>query len=134
MALADDILLAKAEAALLGAESEFAAGRYDNVANRCYYACFQAAVAALEAVGIRPSGGPKARWTHAGVEAQFVGLLINRRKRYPGRLRNVLPRLFLIRQQADYTRERVSEAEARLALRRSRDFLAAIQNDREDDP
>jgi len=42
------LYLIKAEESLLGAESEFTHGRrYNNVANRCYYACFQAAVAAL---------------------------------------------------------------------------------------
>ena len=39
--------LAKAQESLAGAESEFAAGRYNNCANRCYYACFQAAIHAL---------------------------------------------------------------------------------------
>ena len=35
------IFLAKAEESLAGAESEYANGRYNNCANRCYYACFQ---------------------------------------------------------------------------------------------
>ena len=46
------LYLIKAEGSLLGAESEFTHGRYNNVANRCYYACFQAAVAALHQAGI----------------------------------------------------------------------------------
>ena len=41
------IYLAKAEESLRTAESEFANGRYNSCANRCYYACFQAAIAAL---------------------------------------------------------------------------------------
>jgi uncharacterized protein (UPF0332 family) len=41
------IYLAKATESLLTAESEFANGRYNSCANRCYYACFQAAIAAL---------------------------------------------------------------------------------------
>lgn len=127
MAEAEDKLLHKAALALAGAESEFAAGRYENAANRCYYACFQAAVVALEAAGIYPTGGQKAKWSHSAVQAQFVGLLINRRKRYPSSLRNVLPRLSAFRQQADYTRESVSEADARQALRQSRMFVAAIR-------
>jgi uncharacterized protein (UPF0332 family) len=123
----DDVFIAKAVLALAGAESEFAAGRYENVANRCYYACFQAAIAALEAAGVRPGGGADGRWTHPGVQAQFVGVLINRRKRYPGRLRAVLPQLSSTRQTADYTRNRITEREARSALRLTREFIEAIQ-------
>jgi hypothetical protein len=37
------IYLAKVEESLRGAESEFAQGLYNNAANRCYDACFQAA-------------------------------------------------------------------------------------------
>jgi len=40
------VFLAKAEESLAGAESEFVNGRYNNCANRCYYASFQAAIAA----------------------------------------------------------------------------------------
>ena len=39
--------LAKAEESLAGAESEFMDGRYNNTADRSYYPCFQAAIAAL---------------------------------------------------------------------------------------
>ncbi len=134
MAVGDDGLLTKAAESLLGAESEFAAGRYDNVANRCYYACFQAAVAALEAAGIRPAGGRKAQWSHSAVQAQFSGLLINRRKQYPSSLRSVLSDLFILRQLADYARESVSEAAARQSLRQSRDFLAAVRGKWKDGP
>ncbi len=124
----DDVFIDKAIAALDGAESELAAGRYDNVANRCYYACFQAAIAALEASGVRPSSGAKGRWTHEGVQEQFAGILINRRKRYPGRLRDVLSSVSLTRVRADYSRDRVSDVQARRALRRSREFVEAIRN------
>jgi uncharacterized protein (UPF0332 family) len=50
------VFLAKAAESLLTAESEFANGRYNSCANRCYYACFQAAIAALIQKGIRPLG------------------------------------------------------------------------------
>ena len=42
-----DLYTDKAQESLAGAESEFANGRYNNCANRCYYACFQTAIAAL---------------------------------------------------------------------------------------
>lgn len=49
--------LTKAEESLRGAEREFARSRYNHAANRCYDACFQAAVAALHYVGMAPRGG-----------------------------------------------------------------------------
>jgi uncharacterized protein (UPF0332 family) len=38
--------LVKSAESLAGAESEYANGRFNNSANRAYYACFHAAVAA----------------------------------------------------------------------------------------
>src|SRR5918912_2291463 len=74
------IYLAKAEESLRTAESEFANGRYNSCANRCYYACLQAAIAALLSEGIRP----RAQWSHAFVQGQFVGVFINQRHLYAG--------------------------------------------------
>jgi uncharacterized protein (UPF0332 family) len=120
------IYLAKAEESLAGAESEFTNGRYNNTANRCYYACFQAAVAALIGAGIGPTraGG---QWSHAFVPAQFDGQLIRRRKLYPSELRNVLGRNYLLRQVADYEEDAVTHTEASRALRRTRPFVEAIR-------
>jgi uncharacterized protein (UPF0332 family) len=128
MPVSDDILMEKAVAALAGAESELAAGRYDNVANRCYYACFQAAVAAREDAGIHPAAGLGTRWSHPSVQAQFSGVLINRRKRFPGRLRDVLSDIATVREKADYTRNRVTEREARRVLRLSREFVGTVRD------
>lgn len=72
--------LEKARESLAGAESEYVNERYNNCANRCYYACFQAAIHALQQARIRPGGG---QWGHDFVQGQFIGLLINRRKGYP---------------------------------------------------
>ena len=126
MAEAYDVFLDKALDCLTSAEIEIANGRYDNAANRCYYACFQAAIAALESAGFRPSGGSKPRWSHESVQALFIGVLINRRKRYPSNLRPILSEVAAVRQTADYSRKRVPEDEARRALRRSREFVMAI--------
>jgi uncharacterized protein (UPF0332 family) len=70
-----EIYLAKAAESLLSAESDFAGSRYNSCANRCYYACFQAAVAALIREGIHPHGD----WGHDFVQGRFVGQLIDRR-------------------------------------------------------
>jgi hypothetical protein len=50
------VFLVKAREALAGAESEYANGRFNNCANRAYYACFLAALHALAQVGIQPPG------------------------------------------------------------------------------
>ncbi|MBI4334070.1 MAG: HEPN domain-containing protein [Chloroflexi bacterium] len=93
------IFLAKAEESLAGAESEFVNGRYNNCANRSYYACFQAAVAALSSQGVEPVGS---QWSHDYVQAQFAGELVNRRKLYPVSLRDALNQNPALHQRADY--------------------------------
>lgn len=117
------IYLAKALESLLTAESEFVNGRYNSCANRCYYACFQAAIAAILREGIRPAG----QWSHQFVQAQFVGVLINQRKRYDPELRRVLADNQSLRDKADYRPELVTATQASRALRRSRMFITAIR-------
>jgi hypothetical protein len=53
----DAVFLDKAREALAGAESEFVNGRYNNCANRCYYASFQAAIHALQRLASGPRVG-----------------------------------------------------------------------------
>ncbi len=117
------IFLTKAHESLIGAESEFLNERYDNSANRAYYACFQAAIAALQIAGMQARGG---EWGHDFVQAQFNGTLINRRHLYPTELRTVLARNYTLRVQADYGEDVVSRTEAERALRRARLFVTAV--------
>jgi uncharacterized protein (UPF0332 family) len=117
------IYLTKAIESLLTAESEFANGRYNSCANRSYYACFQAAIAAILNEGIRPVG----QWNHQYVQAQFVGILINKRKRYESELRRVLADNQSLRDKADYRPELVTATQASRALRRTRLFVTAIR-------
>ena len=117
------VYFAKATESLLTAESEFVNGRYNSCANRCYYACFQAAIAALLQEGIRPRG----QWSHEFVHAQFVGVLINQRKRYDSDLRRVLADNQILRDQADYRAELVTPTQAGRALSRSRMLVNAVQ-------
>jgi len=117
------IFLAKAEESLAGAESEFVNGRYNNTANRCYYASFQAAIAALDRESIRPVTD---QWGHAFVQARFAGELVHRRKRYPADLRDTLTQNLSVRQRADYELQQVSEPQALRSLRRTRQFVEAI--------
>ena len=117
------IYLLKAEECLAGAESEFVNGRYNNTANRCYYACFQAAIAALTRQGIQAGRGS---WRHEFVQGEFVGSLINRQKVYPSELRDTLSRNLMLPQAADDEPVEVTQIQANRALRRTRSFLVAI--------
>jgi hypothetical protein len=83
----------------------------------------QAAIAAILREGIRPRG----QWSHAFVQAQLVGVLINQRKRYDPELRRVLADNQSLRDLADYRAELVTATQAGRALRRSRLFVAAVQ-------
>jgi uncharacterized protein (UPF0332 family) len=117
------IYLAKAVESLQTAESEFANGRYNSCANRCYYACFQAAIGALLAEGIRARG----QWSHEFVQGQFVGVFINQRHLYETQLRRVLSDNQTVRDKADYRPELVTATQATRALRRTRMFVAAVR-------
>src|SRR5579863_7207171 len=80
--------LYKARESLAGAESELANYRYNNAANRAYYAVFQASIAALQNAGVQPEG----QWRHEFVHGEFEGRLIYRRKLYPTELRGIIER------------------------------------------
>ena len=120
------IYLEKAKESLAGAKSELANRRYNNCANRAYYTCFQAAVHALSEAGIKPPKETE-KWGHGFVQARFNGDLINRRKRFPPDLRDVLESTFRLRATADYNRlEHVTEVQAARAVRRAERFVAAV--------
>jgi uncharacterized protein (UPF0332 family) len=117
--------LTKALESLAAADRDFEEYRYNSCANRCYYACFQAAIAALMRAGIgtlRRDG----RWSHAFVQAQFAAL-ITRRKLYPPSLRDTLVRLLALRETADYRIDHVNQTQAARALRRAQEFVGAVQ-------
>ncbi len=118
--------MVKATESLTSAKADFAAARYNSCANRAYYACFQAAIAALLSAGIRPTN-PKGEWSHEFVQSQFNGLLINRRKLYPIILRRVLRDTLEVREKADYTLSSVSERVAGRVLRQAQEFVQVTQ-------
>jgi len=107
MAQEESIYLEKALESLEGAASEYTNGRYNNCVNRPYFAAFQAAIHALERAGTQARS-----WGHDFVQAEFVGQLINRRKRYSADLRDTLLRNLELRQAADYRRQHVSQTQA----------------------
>jgi uncharacterized protein (UPF0332 family) len=116
--------LFKAREALMGAQSEFENKRYNNAANRAYYACFHAAIAALLDAGVRP---PTGTWGHEYVQAQFSGLLIRRRKLYLRDLSDVLPENSKVRARADYGPLPVTGKDAQRAVERTRLFVQAVE-------
>ena len=124
----DSPFLDKALESLAGAEGEFLNGRYNNCANRCYYACFQAAIVALQRAGMAPRGA-SGQWSHAFVPSQFDGVLINRRNLYSTELRGALAHTYGLRQTADYDEDPVTQTEANRALRRTRTFVQIIQQE-----
>lgn len=121
-----ELFLARAGESLKGAESELANGRFNNCANRSYYACFQAAIAALIRGGVRPASLQSA-WGHAFVQAQFNGQLINRRRQFAATLRETLARTLMLRQRADYRAQPVSRSEAARAFELARAFVRAVE-------
>lgn len=114
--------LDKARESATGARVELENGRYNNSANRSYYAVFQAAIHALQFEGFQALRG---EWGHDVVQAQFVGQLINRRHLYPTSLRSVLTENRRLREDADYGMYRVSEVRAARSLQRAERFVAA---------
>lgn len=119
-----DLYWHKAIESLAGAESELVQERFNNAANRAYYAAFQAAIAALLRNGIR---GKDETWPHRFVQAEFVGKLVNRRHRYPARLRDTLAELQRLRHRADYGGTSITRADANLVVRRCLEFVETIR-------
>lgn len=117
--------LDKARESVTGARVEYEGGRYNNSANRSYYAVFQAGIHALIMDGVRrQSGGTE--WGHAFVEAQFVGLLIYRRHRYDTTLRDAMRENRTLREDADYDSHGVTPVRASRSLQRAERFVAAV--------
>jgi uncharacterized protein (UPF0332 family) len=115
--------LARALESVRGARIEYDGGRHNNSVNRSYYACFQAAIFALQMDGIQAFRGD---WGHDFVQSQFNGLLINRRHLYSPELRTTLPDNYELRRQADYAVSPVAQVQVLRALRRAERFVAAI--------
>jgi uncharacterized protein (UPF0332 family) len=126
MAELDSTYLAKAHESLAGAVAAYSGARYNNCANRCYYACFHAATYALEAAGVTSRSGTVS-WSHEGLQAAFASELIARRKLYSSELRGILLRNQELRLTADYARHAVTGTQASRAVRRTQEFVSAVQ-------
>ena len=84
--------------------------RYFNAsANRSYYAAFHASLAALTQTSLTLD-----RISHEAVQSNFVSEFIHKRKVYPNHIKAYLADLQVVRNDADYKIESLSE---KIALR-----------------
>jgi uncharacterized protein (UPF0332 family) len=114
----------KARASIAGAELELSSGYLDSAVNRAYYACYQAAVAALVAEHVPPI--VDRYWPHDVVHVKFPAVLIDERGIYPPTERATLKAIFDERLKADYEPDNVSASTAGEAVHRARVFVDLI--------
>ncbi len=117
------IYLSKAEESLATAEDCFEKARYNSCANRCYYAMFQAAVAALMMLGAVPAGD----WTHKYVGASVSEYLIKRRKLLPSKFGELYYEVERLRHKGDYRLVNVTHGEASKTLRTAQEFVDRLK-------
>jgi uncharacterized protein (UPF0332 family) len=121
------VYLEKAQENLACAQSEFINGRYNSCASRAYYCCYQVAIWALTQAGIRSTRAQR-DWSHEFVQAQFNGVLINRRRLYPASLRGILNENYILRLTADYGADHVTALRANRAVGRAELFVDAVRS------
>lgn len=114
----------KAQESLAAAQLCYDEKLYNSTANRAYYAMFQAAIVALERIGVKPKG---AEWSHEGVQAAFALELVQRRKIYPQRIARYLPNGMVLRHQADYRETSLSKMQAQSINRWANEFLRLVE-------
>lgn len=114
--------LTRAEESLHAATLCHHAGLYNSSVSRAYYAMYQAAQVALEAIGL-----VRHEWTHGGLQATFATELIRRHKWYAPGLARDLNTMLDLRHTADYRASGVSERQATRALGRAHAFGSQIK-------
>jgi len=114
--------IARAEESLQAAELCHRAGCYNSSVSRAYYAMYQAAQFALEAVGL-----VRTEWTHGGLQATFANEILRRRKLYSPFLARDLNIVQDLRHTADYRESGISERQATRALGKAREFIKQIK-------
>lgn len=122
-ALSPETYLRKAEAALAGARVLFATGDYDGACSRAYYAMFDAAHAALFALGIEELRAPIK--THNGLIAKFGQAVV-----LPGHIEAVhgsdLNKVQSLRELADYSGNPCSADNGAWAVARAEAFVGVV--------
>ncbi len=115
----------KAQDSLIATDLCFRQMLYNSTANRAYYAMFQAAIVALNHVGIQPKGD---QWSHKGVQATFAQELTRRRKIFQTTMVRDLLDILAIRNIADYREHDVTKVDAQDSLNTARQFVTTIIN------
>ncbi|MGE4093293.1 MAG: HEPN domain-containing protein [Candidatus Binatia bacterium] len=115
--------LERAHESLKAAQLCLQEGLVNPAASRAYYAMFQAAQIALEAVSILP----EREWSHQRLQGVFVSELIHRCKIYPSVFRDYLSSGLIIRQSADYGQASVSRKIAQRLVHRAALFVTAVE-------
>ena len=123
-ALQPPIFMEKATRAVSAARLLLDAGDYDGACNRAYYAMFDAAHAALVALGIEKLEKPIK--THNGLIGMF-GLHLVRGKHLADEHGEAFNTVRRFRQIADYTGDFVSVENATWAVDRAESFVAAVK-------
>ncbi len=116
--------LAKAEENIEAATVCLENGFYNASVNRCYYAMFHVAIAALLKFGIQARDG---HWGHDYVQASLAEQLIKRRKILPDTLRSALLEVMVKRRIADYTTNMIGPKVAQRVLRKARNFVECVK-------
>lgn len=122
--MAKTIFLTKAKRNMQAAQLLFDNQMFDESANRAYYAAFQAALAALAAIGIQT-----ARMSHEAAQANFNTELIHRRKIYPSHFKSYLLDLQATRQEADYELKFVSKRAASRQIKKAKEFVERVEQE-----
>ena len=117
--------LRKAEAALSAARLLLQAKDGDGACNRAYYAMFDAAHAALFALGVEGMTSPIK--THNGLIAKF-GQEVILKGHLPSTFGEDLNAVQRFRQVADYSGDLVADDKAAWAVERAEAFVAAIRS------
>lgn len=124
--------LSKSKESLASAKDNLKSKRYNSCANRAYYACYQASVAALTAHGVTPPS-KKRRWEHDIVQTQ-ISNLIRRKKVLPAKHRSTLSELMTTRIKADYEEHNVPQRDARRGLKTATEFVSLLCEGIKNDP
>jgi uncharacterized protein (UPF0332 family) len=123
-ALSQQSYLRKADAALSAARLLLRAQDGDGACNRAYYAMFDAAHAALFALGAE--GSTKPIKTHNGVIAKF-GQEVVLTGRLPAAHAEDFNKVQRLRKVADYSGDPVSLSEAEWAIEQAEALIAAVR-------
>ncbi|MBM4257177.1 MAG: HEPN domain-containing protein [Deltaproteobacteria bacterium] len=118
--------LEKAKSSYRGARTCLDNAAFDSCVSRCYYAVFQAAIAALiDLTDFRPQGG---EWSHKATQAEFNRRLVMRRKVFPGAIGRTPLTLIEWRHRADYSPITTNRQTAKIGVSLAEAFFAAVES------